>query len=128
MILLDSHAFLWWVNGGPELGRRARGEIAAAKRLGVCSISCFEIATAAARNRIELDRPVETWLQDALGLPRVELIPLTPEIAVKAASLGGGFPGDPGDRIIVATALLLPATLVTKDKRIVAAGVVQTIW
>ena len=128
MIVLDSRAFLWWVNGSPLLGKRARKEIASAKRLGVCSITCFEIATAAARGRIELDRAAETWLQDALSLPRVELIPLTPQIAVKAASLGGGFPGDPGDRIIVATTLLLPATLITKDKRIVAAGVVATIW
>ena len=128
MIVLDSHAFVWWVSESPILGRTARREIAASKRVGVSAITCFEIATAVKRGRIELDRPIEDWFGAAFELRRVELIPLTPEIAVAAAALGVDSPGDPADRIIVASAVLLAAPLVTRDKRIAASGAVTTIW
>ena len=70
------------------------------------AICTLEIAFGAARGRIVLDRPTGDCLQDALALPRVELLPLTPAVAVKAAELPAGFPGDPADRVIAATAIL----------------------
>jgi len=47
---------------------------------------------AVAKGRITLDREVLDWLEQALALPRVELLPLTPLIAVKATQLGNDFP------------------------------------
>jgi PIN domain nuclease of toxin-antitoxin system len=35
---------------------------------------------------------------------------------------------DPHDRIVVATAKLLNATLITKDDKIISSGLVKTIW
>lgn len=128
MIVLDTHSLLWWVSEPGQLGRGARRELSAARRIGVSAISCYEIALLAARNRIQFDRDSGEWLDDALSLPGVELLPLTPAIAVRAAQLGGAFPGDPGDRIITATAITHEATLVTKDKRIRDSGAVTTIW
>lgn len=128
MIVLDTHALLWWVSDPTQLGRAGRRELAAARRIGVSAMSCYEIALLAARSRILLDREALVWLDEVLSLPRVELLQLTPAIAVQAAQLGGAFPGDPGDRIITATAIALEAPLVTKDRRIRDSGAVRTIW
>ena len=128
MIVLDTHALLWWVSDPTQLGRAGRRELAAARRIGVSAMSCYEIALLAARSRILLDREALVWLDEVLSLPRVELLQLTPAIAVQAAQLGGAFPGDPGDRIITATAIALEAPLVTKDRCIRDSGAVRTIW
>lgn len=65
---------------------------------------------------------------EALGLPRVELLPLSPAVAALSATLPAGFPGDPADRLIVATASIERAALVTRDERIAGASIVPTIW
>ena len=127
MIVLDTHAWLWWASEPSRLGRAARKHLEAADRIGVASVSCFEVAAAAAKGRISLDRGALDWLHQAIALPRVELLPLTPAIAVKATELGR-FHGDPADRLIVATALLESAPLVTKDRRIRKYQAVVTIW
>ncbi len=117
MIVLDTHAWLWWASDSRELSAPARGEIAAASRIGICSISCWEIAMLAERGRIVLDREVLPWVEQALALPRVELLPITPAIAVRSASFSRRFPGDPADRIIAASAIAFRARLVSKDRR-----------
>ena len=127
MIVLDTHAWLWWVSDPDLLGRAARKQIEAGDRIGVASVSCFEVAAAAAKGRISLDRGTLDWLHQAIALPRVELLPLTPAVAVKATALGR-FHGDPADRLIVATALLESAPVVTKDRRIRTYQAVVTIW
>jgi PIN domain nuclease of toxin-antitoxin system len=81
-----------------------------------------------AKGRLELDRDVLVWIRQALVLPRVTLVPLTPEIAVRSTRLGVGFPGDPADRILVATARELGASLVTKDAILRNAEGVRTVW
>ncbi len=128
MIVLDTHAWLWWVSGDTALSRKAEREIRSAPRIGISAVSCLEVAVAEARGRIDLDRPALLWLQEALALPRVELIPLTPAIAVRASRFGRDFPGDPADRVIVATALLESAVLVTRDKKIRDCPGVETVW
>jgi PIN domain nuclease of toxin-antitoxin system len=67
-------------------------------------------------------------LEQALALPKMELVPLTPPIAVKATQLGNDFPGDPADRVIVATAILESAPLVTKDSKIRKYSAVTSVW
>jgi PIN domain nuclease of toxin-antitoxin system len=128
VIVLDTHAWLWWVSGDPALSRKAEREIRSASRIGVSAISCLEVAVAEARGRIALDRPPLLWLQQALALPRVELVALTPAIAVRASRFGRDFPGDPADRVIVASALLESAVVVTRDKKIRDWAGVETVW
>jgi PIN domain nuclease of toxin-antitoxin system len=128
VIVLDTHAWLWWVNGDASLSRKAEKEIRAARRIGVSAVSCLEVAVAEARGRIELDRPALVWLGEALALPRVELLPLTPAVAVKASRFGRDFPGDPADRVIAATAQLESAVLVTRDSRIREYPGIETVW
>ena len=128
MTVLDTHAWIWWVSDPARLSRSARREISRASRIGVPSICCLEVAVGVSRGRISLDRPTLDWLQDAAAQPRVELLPLTPAIAVKAADLPATFPGDPADRVVTATAVLLSASLVTKDERIHSFAGVRWVW
>jgi PIN domain nuclease of toxin-antitoxin system len=127
VIVLDTDAWIWWASAPARLGRRGRAAIDAADRIGVPAVCCFEVAAALSRGRITLDRSPLEWIEQALALPRIELLPLTPAIAVKATQLGS-FHGDPADRLIVATALLAAATLVTRDRNIRAYAAVSSVW
>jgi PIN domain nuclease of toxin-antitoxin system len=90
-------------------------------------MSCYEIARAIVRKRVEVDVDPYEWLENLLVLPRVTFLPFTVDVAATAAKLPGTV-RDPADRIIVATALLQGVPLVTKDHTIIASGVVTTIW
>ena len=128
MIVLDTHAWLWWVSEPSRLGRSARTLLEGARSVGVPAICCLEIATLAVRGRISLDRTVLEWLNAALDRPNVKLMPVTPAVATAAANLPATFPGDPADRLITATAILESAALVTRDERISGFPGVRTIW
>lgn len=127
-VILDTHAWLWWMSDPASLGRNAGAKIRVARRIGISAVSCLEVAIAAARGKISLDRAPLDWLDEALAVPRVELVPLTPRIAVAASQLGRNFPGDPADRVITATAILESAVLLTKDVRIREYPAVTTAW
>lgn len=127
MIVLDTHAWLWWVSAPARLGRDAARMLAAATRVGVPAICCLEVAAAVSRGRITLDRDVGDWLDAALSLPRVKLLPLTPRVAVLATTLDD-FHGDPADRLIVAAALAESCPLITRDQRIRRYKTVSSVW
>lgn len=118
---------MWWADGSKRLPPRVRRQIERASRLGVCAISCWEVAMLVTRGRIRIDRTANTWIQQALQLPGVELLPLEPEIAVGAASLAV-FGGDPADQMIVAAARHWHAPLVSADQRITESGLISVIW
>lgn len=128
MIVLDTHAWLWWQDADEKLSVRARAEIDGAQRIGVCTISCYEIARAVTRGRIRLDRDVATWVTQALASDRVGPLELTGRVATDAGALGEDFPGDPVDRIIYATARQLGARLVTRDRALRRVAPELTVW
>ena len=70
----------------------------------------------ASKKRINLLRDPLEWIRSALSLPGVTLVPLLPEIAVGCNHLLFEMHPDPADRILVATARHLGATLVTADR------------
>ena len=127
MIVLDTHAWIWWTADPDRLSTRARHAIEQATDVGVAAISCWEVAMLVEKARLELDRDVLLWIRQALAQPRCTLLPLTAEIAVAAARLGDGG-GDPADRLIAATALGRRAPLVTKDQRLRRSKSLHTIW
>lgn len=129
MIVLDTHAWIWWVSDPDKLSRRARDAIGQARDIGLCPISCWEVATKVATGKLQLDRAPRTWVKQALANPRLTLLALTEDIAVTAGLLGReGFHGDPADRLIAATAMHHKAALVTRDKSIRAYRALKTIW
>ncbi len=80
------------------------------------------------KQRLRLDRDVLVWLKQALAQPTTQLLPLLPEIAVRAAQLDGELQGDPADRLIVATALHYRCGLVTADRKLRVFDKVHSIW
>ena len=117
MILLDTHVWVWWVQGDPVLPPAMRGVLEANEKygLGVSVISCLEVARLVAYRRLTLPKAVSQWVDEALHYPHVRLVELTPEIAVQSTLLPEPFQKDPCDRIIVATARQLDVPLATAD-------------
>lgn len=129
MIVLDTHAWFFWVNDSlDELSADALKAIRSKKTLGVPAISCWEMAMLVAKERIKLSLDIQLWINEALKYPGVQLLDLEPEIAVLSTRLPGIFHGDPADRMIAATCLYHKAELVSKDKKIKAWGHVPVIW
>lgn len=126
MIIVDTHVLIWWIGAPGLLSERARTAIQL-ETIGVAAMTCWEIAFLAHRKRIAIDDDVSQWLEAVFALPRVELLPMTIDIAVAAATMPIPL-RDPADRMIMATALHHNAPLVTKDERIRVSGVVETIW
>jgi PIN domain nuclease of toxin-antitoxin system len=128
VIVLDTHAFLWWVSQDSQLSRSAARRIADANRVGVSAISHWEVAMLVQKRRLELDRDVLDWLNQAMEMPKLQTLELTPEIAVRSTRLSSQFHQDPADRLIVATAIEHNASVVTCDQRIAQYGGVDVVW
>ncbi len=121
-VVLDTHAWIWLVGGDRTLGADALEAIEAAGLRGavlVPAISVWEVGTLEAKGRITLGKPCRQWVAQALSAPGICLAPLAPEIALESSRLPGAFHGDPADRMVVATARMEDALLVTRDRRIV---------
>lgn len=121
-LLLDTHVWIWLMEGAADLSRKHQkivNEAAQNSYVGIAAISTWEVGMLAMKGRIRLEKPVLSWIKDALALPGIELLPLTPEIAVESTQLPNDFHGDPADRLIIATARLHQLTLLTYDRKII---------
>lgn len=119
LVLLDTHAWVWLLNGSERLGPKARKAIQrslAEEAVLVSAISPWEVAMLVGKGRLVLDRDVGEWVHTALSLPGIRLEPLSPEIAVASTRLPGTIHSDPADRMIAATARHLGSTLITADQ------------
>ncbi|MEI7901724.1 MAG: type II toxin-antitoxin system VapC family toxin [bacterium] len=130
-LLMDTHAWIWWITGSDRLTLRGKSAIrkaAASGELFLSAISIWEVAKLMSKQRIQLDRDTENWVEQALEIPGLTLVPLTPLIACKACSLPPPFHDDPADQIIVASARVEGATILTADARIRGYSHCQTMW
>ena len=130
-IVLDTHAWVWWVTKDRRLSRRARTAIERAAARGELHLPIFaiwELAKKVEKGQIALDRPVDEWLTQAVEVEGLHVVDLTRPIIVDSCQLPLPFHGDPADQIIVATARAMSATLVTKDARLRDYAHVRTIW
>lgn len=129
--LLDTHAWVWWATEDRRLSARARRRIAAAaanSELWLSLISVWELAKKVEKRQLVLDRPLELWLDAALARPGLGTWEITRPVLIESCSLPQPFHGDPADQMIVATARLNGATLVTKDERMRRYAHVQSMW
>ena len=128
--LLDTHALVWWVDGSKKLAReqhRATERAASTGTLFLSEISFWEIAMLVEAGKLTFREPLDEWLERAAAAPTVQRIGITPAIAREVASLSTTRNWDPADRILVATARVLGARLVTSDSRIIDSKLVSTI-
>ena len=129
-LLLDTHIWWWWLTGEKRLSaaqaRRLRKVTPSAPVL-VSDISLWELATLASLGKIEVSIPLRQWLESAVAPPLVQRCGISPAVAAEVAALPETFHRDPADRILVATARVHRAILVTRDRRIVEADVVETL-
>ncbi len=124
-ILLDTHTWVWFEQGEERLPIKARQQIEKAAwggSLYIAAISLLEIANQHRRGRIQLSIPLEQWFSQTLNPQGVQIIPLTPAIALETTLLPELFHGDPADRLIASTARVENLTLYTHDKAILRFG------
>ena len=125
LVLLDTHVWIWLLNGSERLGPKARKAIQRSlteEAVLVSAISPWEVAMLVSKGRLVLDRDVGEWVQTALFLPGIRLEPLSPEVAVASTGLPGTIHSDPADRMIAATARHLGSTLITADQPLLDYG------
>ncbi len=131
MIVLDTHAWVWFVSNPELLSKKAKRTIERAvvdNNVFISSISAWEVALLTSKKRLLLSMEVADWIKKSEMLPFVNFIPVDNSIAVKSVNLPQPFYSDPADRIIIATAISLGASLITKDERILKYPHVKTIW
>lgn len=128
MIVLDTHIWIWWVHADsrlpPAMDSRIRSTPASQRFVSI--ISGWEVAKLVEHNRLTLPVAVSAWLDRASRPSIAQLVPLSLPVIVDATSLPAGFHRDPADQIIVATARMLGALLLTVDEKILRYEHVRT--
>lgn len=125
MLLLDTHVWVWFLQGNKKINPLVIKSIDAAigkRELFIAAISSWELAMLIKKSRIILNKPIALWIAEALDKLHIKVIPLSTEVAIESTDLPGEFHGDPADRMIIATARLHHLTVVTRDAAILHYG------
>ena len=120
MILLDTHAWVWFVSNPELLSKTAKNAVDSAmeqKEIFISSISAWEVALLVAKKRLYLTLEVTDWIAKSERLPFLQFLPVDNYVAVKSVNLPQPLHSDPADRIIIATAITIGAPVVTKDEK-----------
>jgi PIN domain nuclease of toxin-antitoxin system len=129
--LLDTHVWLWWVTADKRLSHRAATAIRRGKSshdLWISMISVWEVAKKVEKAQLSLDRPLDQWLDQAIAPQGLGVWEITRPILVESCALPQPFHGDPADQIIVATARVHGAAIITRDERIRDYSHVRCVW
>ena len=121
MILVDTQVLLWFTEGDTQLGKRARlliSEEWKAEQLGISAMSLWEIGMLLEKRRIALSVPLSAYVQRLVDVEKLKVVPIDRGIAIESGQLPTGLPGDPGDRLIAATARVLGCPLLTSDRQL----------
>ncbi|PHM08024.1 type II toxin-antitoxin system VapC family toxin [Nostoc sp. 'Peltigera malacea cyanobiont' DB3992] len=128
MIILDTHIWVWWVQGDARLTKQHQNWLQQyeSQGLGISIMSCWEVAKLVENRKLAFSISIEEWLTEALVYPGVQLLELTIPIIVESTKLTG-FHRDPFDQVIVAIAIIYSCPLLTVDAKILAYPGVQTL-
>ncbi|OGV28295.1 MAG: hypothetical protein A3F18_03110 [Legionellales bacterium RIFCSPHIGHO2_12_FULL_37_14] len=123
-ILLDTHVWIWLLNGDSTLEKTTINHIDKTLQQGevwISAISLWELGMLEVKKRITLNMPCLEWIQNSLKLG-LQITPLTPQIAIESCNLPEYSQGDPADRIIIATARHHALTIMSRDEHILSYG------
>ncbi len=124
-LLLDTNAAIWIMRDEP-ISRAAVDAMNAARQSStdvfVSPVTALEVGQLVSRNRVNLGATPNGWFARLLAIPGMRLADLSPDLLIASSFLPGTPPRDPMDRILIATARELAATLVTRDREILAYG------
>ena len=130
MILVDTHVVVWLALDPSSLSKTARAAIDEARKneggLAISDITLLELTALVTKGRVRLDISLESFLQEVEA--RFVVLPMTARACARATQLPAGYPKDPADRILAATALVEGLSLLTADRAIRRTKAVQTIW
>lgn len=129
--LMDTHVWIWWHTAPEKLSPKVREIIVGLKtidQLVMSAISVWEVAKLVEKNKLRLSMGIDQWVTQALSMSQFQLLPLSPEIAIASTRLPQPFHQDPADQIIVASARLCDATILTVDQLILNYPHVRTLW
>ncbi|HLO20354.1 MAG TPA: type II toxin-antitoxin system VapC family toxin [Sphingomicrobium sp.] len=126
-LLLDTHAFLWWVEGAPALGRRARAEVSNPDNEVFVSIaSCWELAIKLSLGKLRLTQGLERFIPEQLTRNGFGLLGMEFRHVARVADLPFHH-RDPFDRVLVAQALQDELAIVSADRMFRKYGV-TVVW
>jgi PIN domain nuclease of toxin-antitoxin system len=121
VLLLDTHVWIWILAGDARrIGRRARALLTRAESrdaIRISPVTLFEVMALHAAGRLHLTRPPDEWIRQAMASAPVRIAELSASIAIDAGRISRDVLGDPMDRLLVATAAEMDATLLTADAR-----------
>jgi PIN domain nuclease of toxin-antitoxin system len=129
--LLDTHTWIWWHMNPRKLSQKVKNLIGNTNRYSemlLSAISPWEFSKLLEKKRIGISSDPEDWINRALDLPKLRLVPLSPLLAYRSTVLPQPFHNDPADQIIVATAREENAIILTKDERILTYENVRSLW
>jgi len=125
-LLLDTHIALWLDSGDEQLKHPTRALIDGCWKNGgtilLSAVSTWEIAVLVDRGHIRLDLPLGRWIKRFISRPGVLSVPLEHNAAIRAYQLHHLEHRDPGDRLLIASAIELACHFVTYDERILQFG------
>jgi PIN domain nuclease of toxin-antitoxin system len=119
MIVLDTHIWLWWLNADDSASSSNAGWrdlLSNADHVAVSAISCFEVAWLQKHDRIKLHISLSEWFEKATVGSGIYIMPITPKIAESAVGLPEHH-SDPQDRLIIATAIVNQAQIISADSK-----------
>jgi PIN domain nuclease of toxin-antitoxin system len=126
-LLLDTHAFLWWVEGAPALGRRARAEISNPdNEVFVSLATCWELAIKLSLGKLRLTHSLDRFIPEQLTRNGFVLLRVEFPHVVRVAELPFHH-RDPVDRVLVAQALQDELAIVSSDRVLRKYGV-TVVW
>lgn len=112
---------MFWIDDSAQLRPASRHLIdSEADAVLISAITLWEVAKLVQLGRLSLSVPLDSWVEQALAYPKVQVAPLSPAIAIGSSTLPQPFHKDPADEIIVATARVLNCPLLTYDGKILA--------
>jgi PIN domain nuclease of toxin-antitoxin system len=126
-LLLDSHAFLWFVLNDSRLSATAKAKIASpANEILVSPASYWEIAIKVRLGKLALKAPFDPFVADQIAINRFTILHIEPRHAAVLTTLPLHH-RDPFDRLLVAQALAEQIEIVSNDPKLDLYGITR-IW